>query len=268
MQWILSHDGVFRGACFLLVLLIMLGWEQWRPFRQPRSGHRQRQLRHLGLLLLNTGVARVLMPILPVGAALYAQQQHWGLLAGLGQYPMLQMIIALILLDGLIYLQHVAMHHVPWLWALHRVHHADEHLDVTSGVRFHPLEILLSLAYKVLVVVLLGVPAVAVVLFEVMLNGFAMFNHSNISLPRSVDRLLRYAIVTPDMHRVHHSVLQDETNSNYGFNLSCWDRWCGTYRAQPQESPKLMSLGLFQYQGRRWQTMRALLLLPFVKSRP
>ena len=178
---------------------------------------------------------------------------------------MLQMIIALILLDGLIYLQHVAMHHVPWLWALHRVHHADEHLDVTSGVRFHPLEILLSLAYKVLVVVLLGVPAVAVVLFEVMLNGFAMFNHSNISLPRSVDRLMRYVIVTPDMHRVHHSTEHVEANRNFGFFLPWWDRLFRVYQDQPERGHMGMRIGQMRWRGSAEQSFWALLNQPMNK---
>jgi sterol desaturase/sphingolipid hydroxylase (fatty acid hydroxylase superfamily) len=199
-----------------------------------------------------------------MGAAWMADQNQWGILHVLDIPQGLAILLAVIALDFIIYLQHILFHAVPVLWRLHMMHHADLDFDVTTGARFHPIEILLSMCIKISVVVLLGVPPMAVLIFEVLLNGTAMFNHSNVRIPERIDRLLRYLVVTPDMHRVHHSWTRHETNSNFGFNLPVWDRLMGTYRDAPEAGHTEMTIGLVQFREPARLTLPYLLVLPFV----
>jgi sterol desaturase/sphingolipid hydroxylase (fatty acid hydroxylase superfamily) len=208
-------------------------------------------------------VVRVIFPTAAVGMALVAGERGWGLLNNVDLTPVVAVVVSVFVLDLLIYFQHVMFHAVPALWRLHMVHHADVDFDVTTGLRFHPLEIVLSMLIKLAAVALLGAPAVAVIIFEVVLNATAIFNHGNIRLPVAVDRVLRLIVVTPDMHRVHHSVKTPETNSNFGFNLPWWDRLLGTYRDQPEEGHEKMVIGLSQFQDRPRQSLPWLLAVPF-----
>jgi sterol desaturase/sphingolipid hydroxylase (fatty acid hydroxylase superfamily) len=197
--------------------------------------------------------------------ALVAGERGWGLLNNLDLAPAVSIVLSVLILDLAIYLQHVMFHAVPALWRLHMVHHADVDFDVTTGLRFHPLEIVLSMLIKLAAVALLGPPAVAVILFEVVLNATAIFNHGNVHLPTMVDRILRWIVVTPDMHRVHHSVKTLETNSNFGFNLPWWDRLLGTYRDQPEDGHEAMTIGLSQFQDRPRQSLHWLVAAPFIR---
>jgi len=220
---------------------------------------------NIALVVVNTVVMRIVFPTAAVGAAAYAFEHQWGLINQLGVPLWMAVGLSVVLLDGVIFLQHVMFHAVPVFWRLHRVHHADMDFDVTTGTRFHPIEILLSMLIKFAAIFLLGPPMVAVVIFEVVLNGSSMFNHSNVRLPPALDRLVRLLIVTPDMHRVHHSHYAHETNSNFGFNLSLWDRLLGTYRAQPDDGHDDMVIGIDTFRdSAKCIHLRWLLLMPFV----
>lgn len=244
-SFVLGHEMALRLAAFAGVLAAMLVWERRRPRRQAFAGGRaQRWGANLGLVAIDAALLRLIFPLAAVGAAALAETRGWGLLNAFALPGWLTLAIALVVLDLAIYAQHVAFHKVPLLWRLHRVHHSDVDLDATTGLRFHPVEIVLSMAFKVALVTAVGAPVLAVILFEVGLNALAMFNHANVRLPPGADRLLRRLIVTPDMHRVHHSVHRDETDSNYGFNLSLWDRLFRTYRAQPRDGHETMTIGL------------------------
>ncbi len=207
---------------------------------------------------------RLLFPILALGMALKAQESGWGFLNNLSIHFWLAVLVGVVALDFTVYLQHVIFHAVPTLWCLHMVHHADLDFDVTTSLRFHPIEIILSMAIKISAVVVLGPPVMAVLIFEVILNATSMFNHGNICIPLKIDRILRFIVVTPDMHRVHHSVVIRETNSNFGFNLPWWDRLLVTYKNQPSEGHKGMTLGLAQVRDSKKLTFIWLLLLPFI----
>ena len=237
-------EALVRVGTFLGVLIAMLLWEECRPRRPLARPRQERWGTNLGLTLLNTVLVRVTVGGVAYTAAVFAADQgvgllHWRPLPGWAAAAM-----TLLVLDFAIYLQHVLFHAVPVLWRLHRMHHADLDVDATTGLRFHPLEVLLSLGYKAAVVVLLGAVPWAVVAFEVLLNAASVFNHGNVALPERLDRGLRWVIVTPDMHRVHHSTRVVETNSNFGFAVSWWDRLCGTYRAQPMRGQVGMDIGL------------------------
>jgi sterol desaturase/sphingolipid hydroxylase (fatty acid hydroxylase superfamily) len=219
---------------------------------------------NIGLVVFNTVLLRLLFPAAAVGMALLATDQGWGLFNYFQIPAWLAIPVAVIAMDLVIWLQHVMVHAVPALWRLHRVHHADLDYDLTTGARFHPIEIILSMLIKFAIIMVLGPPVVAVILFEIILNGMAMFNHANVRLPLPLDRVLRWLIVTPDMHRVHHSVEDDETNSNFGFNLSWWDRLFGTYRDQPRGGHDGMTIGIRGFrQLREVSWLPGLLVLPF-----
>jgi sterol desaturase/sphingolipid hydroxylase (fatty acid hydroxylase superfamily) len=225
----------------------MAAWEIAAPRRRQEIPRLLRWSNNLGLLAVDVALVRLVFPVAVVGLALVMQDRGWGLL-NLWHLPFwFKVVLAVLALDLAIYLQHVMFHAVPALWRLHRVHHADLEFDASTGVRFHPVEILLSMAIKLGVVAALGPPAIAVLIFEVLLNATALFNHSNVRLPLWIDRPLRLLVVTPDMHRVHHSILPEETNSNFGFNLPWWDRLLGTYRAQPRDGHEGMTLGIEQF---------------------
>lgn len=264
MAWLFEHETVIRLGSFLGVLGLMGLWESLAPARPLRLPRAMRWTNNLGLVFLNSFLLRLLLPVGALGVAALAQERGWGLF-NLVQIPAWAAIIgSVVILDLVIWLQHVMVHAIPLLWRLHRVHHADPDYDVTTGARFHPLEIFLSMGIKFAAVVLLGPPLVAVLIFEVLLNAMAMFNHGNVRLPATLDRLLRWLIVTPDMHRVHHSVEDDEANSNFGFNLSWWDRLFGTYREQPRGGHQGMVIGIRKFRDPRavsW--LPGLLMLPF-----
>lgn len=233
--------------------------------RRPLTQGRKRWPANLAIVVLNSVMARMLVPAGATGAAVWAAEQQFGLLNIIALPEHVAVVIAVILLDLVIYAQHLLFHALPVLWRLHMVHHADRDIDVTTGLRFHPVEILLSMLIKMSCVVLLGAPALAVVVFEVLLNGMAMFNHANVKLPERLDVVLRLLLVTPDVHRVHHSIIRQETNSNYGFNLSIWDRLFGTYRAQPAKGHLNMTIGLEDLQQQPTHALVYMLRLPFRK---
>jgi len=259
-----AQEEIIRLSFFLGIFAAVALWELAAPRRALTVSKAVRWLNNLGLVVLNTLLLRLLFPAAAVGVAAWASDQGWGLLNHL-QVPFWPaVVIAVVVMDFVIWLQHVMVHAIPLLWRLHRVHHADLDYDVTTGARFHPIEIVLSMLIKFAAILLLGPPLVAVILFEVILNGMAMFNHGNIRLPLGLDRVLRMLLVTPDMHRVHHSVEDDETNSNFGFNLSVWDRLFGTYRDQPRQGHDGMTIGIHHYrEPAEVSWLPGLMTLPF-----
>ena len=265
MDTLQTHEAGIRLAFFVGTFAAMAVWELLAPRRAPTVSKALRWANNIGLVALNTLLLRLLFPAAAVGLAWSAQGMGWGLFNRLGLPYWFEVAAAVLLLDFAIYLQHVAMHKVPLLWRLHRVHHADLDIDLTTGSRFHSIEILFSMLLKWLVIILLGPPLFAVLIFEVLLNGMAMFNHANVSLPRAADRIVRRLLVTPDMHRVHHSILRRETDSNYGFNLSLWDRLCGTYIDQPEAGHEGMTIGISGFRDERQvDRLPGMLALPFV----
>jgi sterol desaturase/sphingolipid hydroxylase (fatty acid hydroxylase superfamily) len=243
----------------------MAAWEMAAPRRVLLHSKWVRWGNNLGLVFLNSFILRVLVPTAAVGMALFASEQGWGLFNYVEAPLWLAVLASVLILDFFIWLQHVMVHAIPLLWRLHRVHHADLDFDVTTGARFHTLEILLSMAIKFAVILLLGPPVVAVVIFEVLLNATSMFNHSNVRMPLGLDRVLRWFVVTPDMHRVHHSTEDDETNSNFGFNLPWWDRLFGTYRDQPRKGHEGMEIGIRSFREDKWCSwLPGMLTIPFV----
>ena len=260
---LLSNESIIRLSFFFGVFLLMTIWELLAPRRQQNITRVIRWPNNIGIVFFNTVLVRIIMPTTAVGMAQIAHSAGWGLLHHLTLPPWLIFLLAIIVLDLVIYLQHVMFHAVPSLWRLHRMHHADLEFDVTTGSRFHPLEIILSMMLKLMIIAALGPPAVAVLVFEVILNALAMFNHANVRMPLMVDGALRKIIVTPDMHRVHHSVLPHEANSNFGFNLSLWDRWLGTYRAQPEHGHENMAIGIDNFRTTRDLGLDRMLIQPF-----
>lgn len=259
---LLATEPQLRLIVFLGVLVAMAVWELAAPRRRQEIPRVIRWTNNLGLVVIDTIVLRLSFPILAVGLAVIAQDRGWGLFNIIEAPGWFAVLVSIVILDLVIYLQHVMFHAVPALWRLHRMHHADLDFDVTTGLRFHPVEILLSMGIKLAMVMALCPPAVAVLIFEVLLNATAMFNHSNIRLPMLVDRFLRLIVVTPDMHRVHHSVIPEETNSNFGFNLPWWDRLLGTYKAQPNAGHEEMSIGIEQFRTTRDLWLDRMLVQP------
>lgn len=261
-ETIFAAEPQLRLGVFLGVLVIMALWELLAPRRRRDIPRVIRWSNNLALVVIDTIVLRLTFPILAVGLAIMAHERGWGLFNIVEVPAWVAVLASVILLDLVIYLQHVMFHAVPALWRLHRMHHADLDFDVTTGLRFHPIEIVLSMGIKLAMVLVLGPPAVAVLIFEVLLNATAMFNHSNVRLPLGVDRVLRLVMVTPNMHRVHHSILPQETNSNFGFNLPWWDRLLGTYRAQPAAGHDAMTIGIEQFRTPRDQWLDRMLVQP------
>ena len=259
---ILSHEPLIRLAFFAGVLALMALWEALAPRRWLTVG-RRRWFGNLALVALDTLAVRFLVPLGAVGVALLGREHGWGLLNNVALPEWLAVLLAVVVLDLVIYLQHVLFHAVPALWRLHMVHHADLDFDTTTGVRFHPFEILLSAGIKMAAVLAIGAPALGVLLFEVLLNATSLFNHGNVRLPAWLDRLLRLVVVTPEMHRVHHSIVARETNSNFGFSLPWWDYLLGTYRSQPAAGHEDMTIGLKQFRDERVERLGTMLLLPF-----
>jgi len=265
---VLIHEPLIRGGVFALVLLAMAVWEIIAIRRPQRYLRRQRWPGNLLIVVLDTLAVRLIFPLAAVGVALFAADQGWGVFNLLSLPLWLTVIVSMLVLDLAIYFQHRLFHAVPWLWRLHRMHHADLEFDVTTGLRFHPLEIVISMGIKLAVVAALGAPALAVLIFEVVLNATAMFNHGNVGLSAKADRRLRLLLVTPDMHRVHHSIIRRETDSNFGFNLPWWDRLFGTYVDQPAAGHMGMTIGLEDFRDSRNLRLDRMLIQPFLRPHP
>ena len=263
-QFVLANEPAIRLGFFLGIFAVIGFWELLAPRRRLTVSKTLRWTSNLGLVALNTVLLRLIFPLAGAGMAAFCAENGWGILNHFQVPFWVAVPLAVIALDFVIWLQHVMVHAVPLLWRLHRVHHADLDYDVTTGARFHPLEIVLSMLIKFATIAVLGPPVVAVVIFEVLLNATAMFNHGNIGLPATLDRVLRWVVVTPDMHRVHHSIEDDETNSNFGFNLPWWDRLFGTYRDQPRAGQLGMTIGIRDHADpREVARLDGMLLLPF-----
>ncbi len=264
-QLVLENEVGIRLGFFFGIFGVMVVWELLAPRRALTVSKTLRWVNNLGLVFLNSFVLRLLFPAAAVGVAAWAQQQGWGLLNFYQVPTTVAVILSVVAMDFVIWVQHVLFHAIPVLWRLHRVHHADLDYDVTTGARFHTIEIILSMLIKFATIALLGPPVVAVVIFEVMLNATAMFNHGNVGLPLRLDRVLRWVLVTPDMHRVHHSVEDDEANSNFGFSLTWWDRLFGTYREQPRAGHEAMTIGIHKYRDPKVvDLLPGMLALPFI----
>jgi sterol desaturase/sphingolipid hydroxylase (fatty acid hydroxylase superfamily) len=260
----MKNEAVIRLGFFFGVLIVMAIWELLWPRRVLTMSKLTRWLSNLGIVLLDNALIRYMFPVLAIGLAATGQENNWGLLNNMQLPYWTSVALGVFALDLIIYLQHLMFHAVPLLWRLHMMHHADLDIDVTTGLRFHPLEIIISMLIKLSAIAFIGPSVLAVLIFEVTLNATAMFNHSNVKMPFTVDRLLRLLVVTPDMHRVHHSVTIRETNSNFGFNFPWWDRLFGTYRAQPAAGHEGMTIGLAQFRDPKKNNLLRMLVLPFV----
>jgi sterol desaturase/sphingolipid hydroxylase (fatty acid hydroxylase superfamily) len=258
----IEFEGAIRFAVFLAVFGVVALWEALAPRRKRSFGRLARWPHNLGLLLVDVALVRVLAPGAAIAVAMTAAGGGWGLLNALALPGWAAIPVSIALLDLVIYFQHVMFHAVPTLWRLHRVHHADLDFDVTTGTRFHPVEILISTAIKCAAIAVLGAPVISVFVFEILLNATAMFNHANASLPQRMERWLRWLVVTPDMHRVHHSVRYEESSSNFGFNLPWWDRLFGTYRAQPRLGHAVMTIGVDAFRSSQDLRLDRLLVQP------
>jgi len=262
---IISNEKYIRMGFFFGMIILIGLWEILAPKRALTVSKTVRWMNNLGLVFFNIFILRVLFPVAAVGLATIATYNGWGLFNYFEVPFWLAVVATVIIMDFVIYIQHVMVHAIPVLWRLHRVHHADLDYDVTTGSRFHTLEIILSMLIKFATILLLGPPIVAVIIFEVILNATAMFNHGNISLPKTFDKYLRLFLVTPDMHRVHHSVEDDEANSNFGFSLPWWDRLFGTYREQPRAGHEGMTIGIHKYRDvKQVSWLPGMLALPFI----
>jgi len=259
-----KYEPVIRLAFFFGILIAMFLWELIAPRRPLTTSKIARWFSNLGIVLIDSIVVRLVFPTALVGAALLVQQREWGLFNQFELSTLLKIFFSVLILDLAIYLQHAMFHSIPLFWRLHMVHHSDMDIDVTTGVRFHPIEIALSMMIKIIVVVLIGPPAIAVLIFEVLLNGTSMFNHGNVRYSQQIDSFLRLFVVTPEMHRVHHSTIRWETNSNLGFSFPWWDRLFGTYRPQPAKGHLEMTIGLDQYKEPKKLTLPWLIVLPFI----
>ena len=264
-EFLLANEKVIRMSFFFGMLVLIGLWELAAPKRALTISKSVRWINNLGLVFFNSFMLRVLFPAAAVGVAVFAREQGWGLFNYVEVPFWFAVVASVIIMDFVIYIQHVMVHAIPVLWRLHRLHHADLDYDVTTGARFHPIEIILSMLIKFATILLLGPSVVAVIIFEVMLNATAMFNHGNISLPKTIDKYLRLLLVTPDMHRVHHSIEDDEANSNFGFSLPWWDRLFGTYRDQPRAGHVGMTIGINKYRDpKQVSWLPGMLMLPFI----
>lgn len=260
----MEYELIIRLFSFVLIFIQIALWEIRLPRRTLTTSKKWRWLNNLSIIAINPVLLHFVFPVLAVGIAQTARANGWGLLNQFGTSSVIAMGEGIVFLDFVMYMQHVMFHAVPLFWRLHMVHHADLDCDLTTGLRFHPIEIVLSMILKMTIIVVLGPPVISVLIFEILLNGMAMFSHGNIKLPPPGDRYLRLLVVTPDMHRVHHSVIISETNSNYGFNFSIWDRLFGTYLAQPSKGHQDMIIGLSQFRDHRRLTLPWLLILPLI----
>lgn len=262
----MEHETAIRLAFFFGIFLVVAAGEFVSPRRALQTSKVVRWVSNMSLVAIDTLAVRLLFPLLGIHVAFMAEKTGWGLLNIIALPEWLSVLFGILILDLVIYLQHVMFHTVPMLWRLHLVHHADLDIDVTTGLRFHPIEILISMLIKMTAIAALGPSVLTVILFEIILNGTAMFNHGNLKLPLALDRFLRLLVVTPDMHRVHHSVTIRETNSNFGFNFPWWDRLLGTYRAQPVAGHKGMTIGLAQLRDPGKNNLPWMLIMPFTEE--
>lgn len=264
-EFLLANEKAIRMTFFFGMLVLIGLWELAAPKRALTISKSVRWINNLALVFFNSLLLRILFPAAAVGVAAFAHEQGWGLFNYYELPFWFAVLASVIIMDFVIYIQHVMVHAIPVLWRLHRLHHADLDYDVTTGARFHPIEIILSMLIKFATILLLGPSIVAVIIFEVMLNATAMFNHGNISLPKTLDKYLRLFLVTPDMHRVHHSIEDDEANSNFGFSLPWWDRLFGTYRDQPRAGHQAMTIGINKYRDpKQVSWLPGMLIFPFV----
>lgn len=263
MSFLTQNESMVRLSIFIGVMVLMMLLEALLPRKQRAQLRGGRWFTNLGLIVIDSVALRLVLPIVAIGTAVFAQERGWGLFNLVDLPVWVEIVLAMMLLDMAIYWQHVAAHHLPILWMVHKVHHVDRDIDVTTGLRFHPIEIIFSMLYKMICVLILGPAAVAVLLFELVLNACAMFNHANVRLPLWLDKMVRVILVTPDMHRVHHSIIVRETNSNYGFSLSWWDKIFGSYIAQPSEGHDGMVIGLAEEQTDKPARLLWSLLFPF-----
>ncbi len=264
----LDSSSAMRLLAFATIVVLVVTWELLWPRRVLRFSRLRRWPSNYGISVLNSVMLSLLLPVLAVGAALWAEQQGWGLFNRLALPAALTIPLFVILFDLAIYWQHRLYHRIPWLWRMHRMHHADGDFDASTGIRFHPLSILISMLIKIAIVLMLGPPALAVLLAEIILNVTAVFNHGNIHIPPSIDSKLRLLLVTPDMHRVHHSTVEAETNSNFGFNFPWWDRLFGSYRESPEAGHVDMKIGVQGFAGKGEISIGPMLTHPFRSCRP
>lgn len=266
-MFLVDNEVFLRLSFFTGIFLFMALWEKLAPRRALTQNRLTRWTNNIGLTVVNAILISLVFQVAAAGTALYAEEKGWGLLRMTELPALAEGLAAIIILDFSVFLQHVLFHRVYLFWRFHRMHHTDLDIDVTTGARFHPIEIILSMGIKMGIVLAIGAPAWSVIVFEILLNGTSIFNHSDVFIPSRVDRLLRLLVVTPDMHRVHHSVIIRETNSNFGFNFSWWDRIFRTYLAQPGAGHADMTLGLANYRDTKWLTLPWMLVVPFM-SRP
>lgn len=259
-------DMIIRVIIFFIVFIMVASAETVVPRRKLMLSKAHRWFTNIVIVALNPVVVKSIFPILPIGLSILALEKGWGMFNLIDIPHWLKVVVSVMLLDLAVYTQHVLHHSIHILWRLHMVHHADMEIDLTTGLRFHPIEILISMAIKLSVIMALGTPPLAVLIFEVAINATSMFNHGNIHIPVKVDKIIRLLVVTPDMHRVHHSVIVRETNSNYGFNLPWWDRLFGTYRAQPAKGHTNMTIGIASYQNPTKLNLIRLLIMPFIRG--
>lgn len=260
-------EAIIRLTASAGIFLLMISWEYFSPRRKLQLQRWQRWPVNLGLAAMNMLLVRLSVGGIAYLSAVHAANLNLGVLNWLPAPHWLAIIVTLLFLDFAIYLQHIVVHKWPLLWRLHQIHHTDLDFDASTAIRFHPLEIIISLAYKVLCIYLIGADPLAVIAFEIILNGCATFNHSNVNIPKWIDSKLRWLIITPDMHRIHHSTLKKETDSNYGFSISCWDRLCGTYVVEPEQPQQRMAIGLKSFKDPAELGFVKLMLLPFRRLR-
>ena len=263
-HWVIDNEALIRLSFFTGMFFIVSVWELLAPRRQPQYSKSRRWYSNIGIVIVNSLVIRWGFSLLPVSLALLAQDRSWGLFNNITSPDIIRVIVSFLILDCVIYLQHIMFHAVPLLWRLHRMHHTDLDYDVTTGIRFHPLEIIISLVIKLGIIAVIGPTAIVVVIFEVVLNLTAMFNHGNIFISFRFDKILRWLVVTPDMHRVHHSIDPKETNSNFGFNFPWWDRLFGTYRAQLEKGHLKMTIGINQFRDPQNLHLHQMLIQLFI----
>ncbi len=263
----INTETIIRLGFFFGIFVLVAIWELLAPRRALTVSKTVRWFSNLTIVFMNPLLVRLILPVIPAGMAALAQERGWGLFNNFSVPYWLAVAMGVMALDCVIYLQHVMVHAVPLLWRVHSMHHTDMDLDVTSGLRFHPIEIILSIGIKLAVIAVIGPPVLAVIMFEVLLNGTAMFNHGNIYVPLGIDRVLRLLVVTPDMHRVHHSVIRGESNKNFGFNLPWWDRLFGTYRDQPEAGHEGMTIGLSRFQDAKHLNLHRMLAHPFMTGK-
>lgn len=266
IEMLINNESNIRVVFFVCTIILVFLWECFLPRRKFHFNRTLRWLTNLGLVFFNTLILRFIFSLTAVSAALWAEKNQIGLFNSITFSFIFSFIFSIIFLDLIIYLQHRLFHKAPYLWSLHKVHHTDLDLDVSTGVRFHLLEFLISMIIKILFIMIIGAPPASIIVFEILLNSITLFNHGNIYIPKRIDLILRYFIVTPDMHRIHHSVYLVETNSNYGFNLPYWDYIFKTYTEKPKDSHKLMRIGLAQYKDSKKLGFINLLKLPFIKE--